>query len=431
MAPIIETKYGKIEGRETESSFAFLGVPYAKPPVGKLRFHAPQPPEPWEGVYQADHFGNRSMQRDNHAGDFYGKEFFSDPAFIPPMSEDCLYLNIWAPKDVGKAPVAIWYHGGGFEGGHGSEPEFDGVAFAKRGVILVTVNYRLGFLGYFCHPELRDENGHSGNYGFLDQIAALDWVRENIAVFGGDPDCVTIFGQSAGGMAVRDLVCSSMVKGKISRAIIQSCNGYKGVLRVDFTMEQMEKISERFLKRKKLTVDDIKAMSAEDLVKLQSAYNAYAAFKTRAGLSLTPVVDGWALPVIPDQAAEKGETARINYMTGSTKNDMTVSRAGVKDPRKSKIQKSLMRWSGMHTKQGLNSYSYHFARELPGDKAGAFHSSELWYVFGTLSRCWRPMTEHDYALSEKMTDAWVGFIKTGDPGWEPCSGENGFYFEFE
>lgn len=431
MASIIETRYGRIEGRETENCFAFLGVPYAKPPVGDLRFHAPQTLEPWEGVIQAEHFGNRSMQRDNHDGDFYGREFFSDPAFIPPVSEDCLYLNIWAPKDAENCPVAVWYHGGGFQNGHGSEPEFDGEAFAKRGVILVTVNYRLGFLGYFCHPALRDKNGHSGNYGLLDQIAALDWVRENISAFGGDPDCITIFGQSAGGMAVRDLVCSPMVKGNVKRAILQSCNGYKGPLKVDFTMEQMELISERFLQRKKLTVNELKSLPADTVLKLQQEYNRYAAFRTRTGISLTPVIDGWALPVNPDRAAEQGETARIQYLTGSTKQDLTVSRAGVKDPGKSKLQKSLMRWSGMHTKQGLTSYSYHFGRELPGDRAGAFHSSELWYVFGTLSRCWRPMTEHDYALSTRMTDAWAAFIKTGDPGWEPCGGENGFYFEFK
>ena len=431
MTPIIQTKKGRIEGVKTESGFVFKGVPYAKAPLGELRFSPPQEADPWEGVRACKAFAPMSIQQREAPGSFYGKEFFSYPAFDLPMSEDCLYLNIWTPKDAHNCPVAIWYHGGGFQNGHGAEIEFDGEAFAKRGVILVTVNYRLGFLGYFCHPALRDKNGHSGNYGLLDQIAALDWVRENISAFGGDPDCITIFGQSAGGMAVRDLVCSSMVKGKIKRAILQSCNGCKGTLRVDFTMEQMEKISERFLQRKKLTVSELKSLPADAVLKLQQEYNRYAAFRTRAGISLTPVIDGWALPVNPDRAAEQGETARIQYLTGSTKHDLTVGRSGVKNPRKSKLQKSLMRWSGMHTKQGLTSYSYHFARELPGDRAGAFHSSELWYVFGTLSRCWRPMTEHDYALSVRMTDAWAAFIKTGDPGWEPCDGENGFYFEFE
>lgn len=430
MTPIVETKKGRIEGVKTESGYVFKGMPYAKAPIGELRFRPPRETDPWEGVKTCNAFAPMSIQQREAPGTFYGKEFYSNPVFDAKMSEDCLYLNVWTPFEAKNCPVAIWYHGGGFQNGHGAEMEFDGEAFNRLGVILVTVNYRLGLLGFFAHKELR-QNGVSGNWGFLDQIAALDWVRENIAAFGGDPDGITIFGQSAGGLAVRDLVCSPMVKGKVKRAILQSCNGYCGTLRVDFTMEQMEKISERFLQRKKLTVSELKSLPADAVLKLQQEYNRYAAFRTRAGISLTPVIDGWALPVNPDRAAEQGETARIQYLTGSTKHDLTVSRAGVKDPGKSKLQKSLMRWSGMHTKQGLISYSYHFARELPGDRAGAFHSSELWYVFGTLSRCWRPMTEHDYTLSTRMTDAWAAFIKTGNPGWEPCIDENGFYYEFE
>ena len=430
MTPVIETVKGKLQGLETEAGFVYKGVPYAAAPVGELRFCPPQPAEEWEGVKRCDRFPPMAMQKREEPNSFYGKEFFSYPAFDLPMSEDCLYLNVWTPKDAKNCPVAIWYHGGGFQNGNGAEPEFDGEALNRRGVILVTVNYRLGILGYLCHPDLR-VNGVSGNWGFLDQIAALDWVRENIAAFGGDPENITIFGQSAGGMAVRDLVCSPYVKGKIKQAIIQSCNGYKGLLKIDFSMEKMERISVRFLRRKKLTLDALRWMPAEELVKLQWDYNFFAGIWTRAGLSLTPVIDGKYLPMSPDKAVETGETARISYMTGSTKNDMTVSKAGTVDAHKSKIQMSLMRWSGLHTAQGLPSWSYRFERQLPGDKAGAFHSSELWYVFGTLGRSWRPMEAHDFELSEQMTDAWAAFMKTGNPGWEPCSGENGFYFEFE
>lgn len=430
MTAQIQTKYGTVRGVETEIGTVFRGVPYAQPPIGDLRFRPPQPVEPWEGVRDCESFPPMSVQKREEPGSFYGKEFFSYPEFDLPMSEDCLYLNVWTPKDAENCPVAIWYHGGGFQNGNGAEPEFDGVALNRRGMILVTVNYRLGLLGYFCHRELR-EDGVSGNWGFRDQIAALDWVRENIEAFGGDAENITIFGQSAGGMAVRELVCSPLVKGKISRAIIQSCNGHKGLLKIDFSMEKMERISERFLKRKKLTLEKLRALPAEEMVKLQWDYNFFAGFWTRAGLSLTPVIDGKVIPMSPDEACERGETARINYMTGSTRNDMTVSKAGVADGRKSKLHLSLLRWAGYHTAQGLKSYSYRFEHPLPGDDAGAFHSSELWYVFGTLGRSWRPMTQADCDLSERMTDAWAAFMKTGDPGWQPCTGEDGFYYIFK
>lgn len=430
MLPVIETNAGAVQGKETEKAYVFKAVPYAMPPVGDFRFKPPQPTEHWEGVRVCDHFPPMAVQRREEPDSFYGKEFFSYPEFDVGMSEDCLYLNLWTPKNAENCPVAIWYHGGGFQNGNGAEPEFDGEAFSRRGVIFVTVNYRLGFLGWFCHPELRFD-GVSGNWGLRDQIAALDWVRENIASFGGNPENITIFGQSAGGMAVRDLVCSPYVKGKISHAIIQSCNGHKGALKVDFTMEKMERISEKFLKRRRMTVADLEKMPAEAFPKLQWDYNLFAGFRTRTGLSLTPVIDGRYIPMSPDKAVEIGETARISYMTGSTRNDMAVSKSGAANVRRSKLQMSLMRWSGYHTRQGLPSYSYRFERQLPGDNAGAFHSSELWYVFGSLGRSWRPMGREDYALSEQMTDAWADFMKTGSPGWEPCDGEAGYYKIFD
>lgn len=432
MEPIIKTEKGRIRGIETANAYVFRGVPYAKPPLGSLRFHAPEPPDAWEGVFEAKSLPPMSMQKREKDGSFYHREFFNYPDWPLEMSEDCLYLNIWTPKDcTAPCPVAIWYHGGGFVNGSASEIEFDGEGYARRGVILVTVGYRLGMLGYFCHPAFADKEGLSGNYGLLDQIAAIDWVRENIAAFGGDPDCITIFGQSAGGMAVRDLVCSPRVKGKIHRAIIQSCNGYHGPIKPDFPMKKMQKISERFLKRKKLTPEALMTLSEQEIVDLTFAYNLFAGFWTREGLSLTPVIDGSILPESPDLMIEKGQTARIPYMTGSTKNDMGTGKAGVGNPKKSKIHQSLLRWSAIHTQQGIPSYSYYFMRDLPGDRSGAFHSSELWYTFGTLGRSWRPMEAHDYELSERMMDIWTRFIKTGDPGWEPCSGETGYFQELK
>ena len=208
----ITTRYGSIEGLERKGYALFLGVPYAKPPVGALRWHRPLPPEPWEGVREAKAFPNRSMQ-EIHEDPFYDKEFYDEAAYQTPVSEDSLYLNIWTPaKSAGeKLPVAFWIHGGAFMGGFGHEKEFDGAAYCRRGVILVTVNYRLGSWGFLAHPllsaEAAAEGGPavSGNYGILDQIAALRWVRENIGAFGGDPENITVFGQSAGGMSVQTL----------------------------------------------------------------------------------------------------------------------------------------------------------------------------------------------------------------------------------
>lgn len=431
METVIQTKYGKIRGTETENALVFKGVPYAKPPVGNLRFHAPQPPEVWEGIRSADRFPPMAMQKREKDGSFYHKEFFNYPQWPLEMSEDCLYLNIWIPKERAElCPVAIWYHGGGFANGSASEIEFDGEGYAKRGVILVTVGYRLGMLGYFCHPAFEDENGHAGNYGLLDQIAAVDWVKDNIESFGGNPECITIFGQSAGGMSVRDLACSPLVKGKIHRAIIQSCNGYKGPVRSENTAERMKKISRLFLKIKRISPEKLMTMSAQEVVDLTYSYNMFAGFWTRDGISLTPVIDGYVLTQLPERLIEKGETARIPYLCGSVKNDMGTGKKGIGNPRLSKIHISLMKWAGMHTQQGIDSYAYYFSRDLPGDASGAFHSSELWYTFGTLGRSWRPMEEHDFDLSEQMMDTWAAFMKTGNPGWQPCRDEKGYYYEF-
>lgn len=422
-----ETRYGKVQGTETAAGYVYKGIPYAQPPVGADRFRPPQPPQPWDGVRVCDRFAPMAVQKEEKPDSFYGKEFFCDPGFKVESSEDCLYLNVWTPKDAHQLPVAVWYHGGGFQNGNGGEMEFDGEAFNRRGVILVTVNYRLGLLGYFCHEKLRDADGVSGNWGLRDQIAALDWVRENIGQFGGDPGCITIFGQSAGGMAVRDLVCCPAVKGKIARAILQSCNGCKGPLRADFGMNKMEKISARFLKRKRLSIEDLQTMDVDAILKLQWEYNFFAGLWTRSGISLTPVIDGKTIPANPELVCARGETARVPYLVGSLKNDMGVSKAGAADLSKSRMQMSLMRWAGCHTAQGVPGYAYHFQHELPGnDGAGAFHSAELWYIFGTLGRSWRPMGQADHALSGRMTDIWARFMKTGDPGWIPCTGETGY-----
>ena len=203
---MISTKYGLLEGVPGEGCTVYKGIPYARAPIGERRWRKPQPPEAWEGVFHADHYGCKSIQFGNPRDTFYKKEFYSNPAFDVPVSEDCLYLNIWVPEEArGKLPVAVYVHGGAFLGGAGSNLPFACDKLAQKGVIVVTLNYRLGALGFLCHPLLaaEGENTAGGNLGLWDQLAAITWVKENIAAFGGDADNISVFGQSAGAMSLQ------------------------------------------------------------------------------------------------------------------------------------------------------------------------------------------------------------------------------------
>ena len=222
---------GSIKGvpSQAEGVAVFKGIPYAAPPVGELRWKKPQPVVAWKGVRDCSEFGNISIQLGHDEGSFYWKEFYY--MGFPTQSEDCLYLNIYAPAlsvndRSAKLPVAMWVHGGAFHNGYSNEITMDGDAWAERGVILVTINYRLGLMGFLNHPELTQEGGGtSGGYGMYDQIAALQWVYDNITRFGGDPENITVFGQSAGAMSVKNLVTSPLSKNMIAKAIIQSGGG--------------------------------------------------------------------------------------------------------------------------------------------------------------------------------------------------------------
>ena len=221
MKRTVSTKYGRLEGVRSgiQKITVFRGIPYAKAPVGALRWHAPVEPEKWDGIKDCSRFAPAAIQTEHPKGSFYEVEFYQGGVDI---SEDCLYLNIWADLEKTAQPVMVWFHGGAYMHGFGHEMEFDGDAIAKRGAILVTVNYRVGVLGYMAHPALTARDGHSGNYGLMDQIFALKWVQENIAAFGGDPENVTIFGQSAGGGSVQSIMTSPLARGLFRRSIIQS-----------------------------------------------------------------------------------------------------------------------------------------------------------------------------------------------------------------
>lgn len=425
-SPVVTVTGGKVEGVPSDSAgvMVFKGIPYAAPPVGDLRWKKPQPVQPWEGVLKADHFGKIAMQDPLDPSSFYVKEFYQDG--LPAMGEDCLYLNVWAPaKTVGNAdaklPVAMWIHGGAFDHGWGNEITMDGDAWASRGVIMVTINYRVGIFGFFSHPELSaDEGGVSGNYGIYDQIAALKWIRDNISQFGGDPENITILGQSAGGMSVRTLAASPASKDLIAHAIVQSGGGVSegGIFP---PQEHYDSIGVRFSEYANChSIKELRAIPADSLLRLGDI------FRNEAKVRYSPHSAG---DIDTDFAsAVKNKTvADIPYMIGSTADDMPGLRGRAIDDfcalRDSLSDKPV--------------YCYSFQRDLPGEDdpsndPGCFHSAELWYMFGTLKNAWRPFTQGDYDLSAKMLDCWTNFAKTGNPGesWQAWTKANPFKMTF-
>ena len=420
MDTTVVTKQGAVAGvlSQDGQTVIFRGVPYAQPPVGELRFCRPQAHAPWEGVLDCKEFGPRCPQADLTAMDFYSKEFYDE--MVPPESEDCLYLNIWTPASAAPGdhlPVLFWIHGGAFMHGCGTEKEFDGEGFAKKGVILVFINYRVNVFGFFAHPELEKENpeGVSGNYGILDQAFALNWVRENIAAFGGDGTKITLAGQSAGCMSVQDLISSPLTKGMVQGAILQSGGGLRA-LHATPSKEQLWEISQKLMEH--LGVSTLEELRQVPALKLRDA--AYAV--SGPGLGWTPHQDGWLLPASVDELAESGAIHDIAFMIGSTGNDIGGETL---------LQESGARFCQNQLDLGRKpAYFYFFNRKLPGDDAGAFHSCELWYEFETLGRCWRPWEDCDRELARVMSGYWANFAKAGDPNgeglphWEPYRQEN-------
>ena len=377
----------------------YKGIPYAAPPVGDLRWKAPQPVTPWKGELKADAFSPIAPQGKSVVDSFYGKEFFQSPE---RMSEDCLCLNIWTPAKTPdeKLPVLLWVHGGGFVAGFGHEPEFDGESFCREGVLLVTFNYRLSILSFYTHPELTAESdyGASGNYGHLDQVAALKWVRKNIASFGGDPDKITIFGQSAGAMSVQAICNSPLTKGDIKGAIIMS-GAFINMFKDEDpargrSLAEAEEIGKGYMEAAGCkSISELRKLSFEELMNVPGVWDKFM---------LRTIIDGYFLKQKIIDGFFGGTHHDIAYMFGNTSDEggpvgnRILSEVQLKHKRKP-------------------AYLYSFNRKLPGDDHGAFHSSELWYVFGTLGRCWRPMTGIDYDISLAMTKYWANFAKNQNP----------------
>lgn len=446
MSTRVITKKGILEGVDMGSYIVFKGVPYAKPPVRELRWKEPQEMESWKGVLKADKFGNITIQdlpdpKHPVIGRF-AKEFYSNADFIPDMSEDCLYLNIWTPKDAEgkKLPVAFWIHGGGFGGGYSSELEFDGEAYCNKDVILVSVEYRCNVFGFLAHPWLDAENekGVSGNYGILDQIAALKWIYENIEAFGGDSENITVFGQSAGSMSTQVLISSELTHGMIAKAIMQS--GLACAVGIDRgpTLEEAEEIGKQYVEMTGAkSIEELRNMSSEELRNTYRLFNAKM-FQSGQGLVLVPNADGYVLKDTVKNLWKEGKIRNIPYMAGVVIDDLGARPEEVKEKHTGLLMEECKRWSIKSNEVNQNpAYLYFFAHELPGDDLGAFHSSELWYTFGTLGRCWRPMTDADYKISEEMVTYWTNFMRKGKPadtgteGWRAYTEEERFIKVFK
>jgi para-nitrobenzyl esterase len=447
------TKPVKIAGGQVQgvpgkdaSITAFKGIPFAAPPVGDLRWRAPKPVVPWQGIRKTGQFGNSCMQNIVDEKKPWTYEFMTHT----DVSEDCLFLNVWTgAKAAGeKRPVYIYIHGGGNTEGSGAVPSYDGEGLAKKGVVVVTVNYRLGILGFFTHPELTAESGvhASGNYALLDLIAALHWVHDNIAAFGGNPGRVTIGGQSAGASDVHSMVTSPLAKGLFHGAIAESGSSVSGLgLMNSATLANQEKAGERFAEAKGAhSLADLRKLSWKDLTApMQGA--------PRFGI----VVDGYVLPMSAGEAFAQGKQNDVSTITGCNREDIGGSnmqpttveqfqrqaqRYGdlaaqflklypAADDGQAKISSNESAWDSERANQYFwavaraktaktNAYLYFWEHVLPGpdaDKYGAFHTSEVPYVMNTLYTSDRPFTDEDRKIAGTMSSYWVNFIRTGDP----------------
>ncbi len=472
----VKTQYGILEGFEEDGVKKFLGVPFAQAPVGELRWKAPQPLQPWEGVREAKAFGADPMQLD----------IFGDMAFRGAgRSEDCLYLNIWttAATTADSLPVLIYFNGGGLMAGSGSEPRYDGSAMAKQGVIGVTANYREGVFGYFAHPELTAASDYkgSGNYGFLDQVAAIKWVKENIAAFGGDPNRITIVGESAGSFSVSLLMCSPLSKGLIAGAMLSS--GAEVMPNKPATLAEAEAAGIDALKGAGIaSLADAMALSADSLQKVLPP----------RGMSRV-VIDGYFMKESADNVFEKNEQAQVPLLAGwnsleghpaqalqgqaptlaNFKNamkaqfgDMTdeiFTAYGITTDEDVLSQQGLDLASDLfvgfptwkvcdyHAKSGLPVYRYHYMHPRPqvsakmGDKTGALaggvrekteeekkaaatqpaiapgavHSADIEYAMGTLdTNEYYDWQQEDYDISKLFLTYYANFCKTGNPNGE-------------
>ncbi len=445
----VEVTGGTIEGIEQDGIHSYKGIPFAEPPVGDLRWKAPVPVKPWTGVKKVDAFGPACMQAARAMGN------------TAPVSEDCLYLNVWTPaKKTGeKLPVVFWIYGGGFSGGSTSTPMYDGTGFANKGVVLVSGAYRVGPFGFLAHPELSSESGKgSGTYGLADMIAGLEWVQENIDRFGGDPSNVTIFGHSAGGMAVNMLAASPVAKGLFHRAICMSGGSFAPLQTSNQAvtglgipaLEVAESNGEQFLE--KLGVADIKAARALGAEEIQ---NNLGGGMGGGGFRFRPAADGYIVPTDLFSMYQEGRFNDTPILVGNTSDELgsfrgrgNITAAQFEEQIKSqygpradvilgayphstdfeaaKSMKELSRdstfawstwtWARLQSEKGKGkAFEYYYDYHAP-NADGAGHGSDVPYAFQTLGGGPQggPKPE-DLKLSDMISSYWVNFAKSGDP----------------
>lgn len=441
----VKVQSGVISGKasDDQSVKIFMGVPFAAPPIGELRWKAPQPVVPWEGVRACVTPPASAMQAPPKPYMCWSKEFMAPES---PLSEDCLYLNVWTTAKTvqDKLPVMVWIHGGAFTGGSGTVPLYNGEAMSRKGVVFVTINYRLGIFGFLAHPELSAESDlkTSGNYGILDQIAALKWVKESISAFGGDPNNVTIAGQSAGSFSVNMLVVSPMAKGLFHKAIAQSGGMFGKELMLGQTLEAAEDVGKKLTEKMKVaSIADLRAIPADSLLKIPGrfglvvdhvvippVYETFAAGKQND----VSLITGWNSDDgvsfgPPAKAAQFQENAKKQY--GEKAESFLKLFPAKTDEEAGKSQKlgtqlffgwNNYAWARLQSTKGTGkAYLYYFKRVPPGEpNYGAFHSAEFGYALHTLKFWDRPFTDVDFKLEEAMSSYWVNFAKTGDPNGE-------------
>jgi para-nitrobenzyl esterase len=443
---VVKVETGRVKGAMNNGIVAFKGIPFGKPPIGTLRWKAPQPPPHWKGVREAMEFGPRCMQ-----GNIYDDMVFRDKG----PAEDCLYLNVWTPASSAKArlPVMVWIYGGGFAAGAASEPRQDGENLAKKGVVVVSLNYRLNVFGFFTHAELAEESDHhsSGNYGLLDQMAALAWVHKNITSFGGDPANVTIFGESAGSFSVSALMASPLTHGLFQRAIGESGAFFGGVLSLK-PLSQSEEADAKF-------AESLGAHSLAELRAKPAAELLAAAVKLDA-IRFAPNIDGYFLPRSVREIFASGQQSHVPLLAGwnrdegsyhdifqkeeptaanfvayahrhfgdkagrslelyPAENDDQAKRSAQDLAGDQFIAYSTWKWLEMQGATGNSAlYRYEFDDAPPAAanaEATAYHSAEIEFVFGALASKNLPWRPEDKALSDLMSSYWANFARTGDP----------------
>lgn len=434
LSNIVDVEGGQIEGYIQDSLKIFKGIPFAAPPVGDLRWKAPQPVQPWQGVKKTTEFAKGPIQGGNPEN----------------FSEDCLYLNVWTPAKTAqdKLPVMVWIYGGGFSFGSTADPSHDGELLSRNGVVLVSITYRVGNLGFLCHPELTAENPNhvSGNYGILDQIAGLQWVKKNIDKFGGDPNNVTIFGESAGGISVSMLCASPLAKGLFQRAISQSGGSFGPSRATTYPGENMKTLAMAEQDGAQIA----EKLGAKSLADLRALPAEKYAGGDMSGFGTWPVVDGYVIKDDQYVMYQNGDFNDVDILVGYNSDEgasfsfadtyethpkFVADRYGrfadtllkayplTDEGKLNKTARDLMRdaafgwqtwaWASLQSQKGKSKVYLYYFDQHPADSEGSHHGMDVNYVFQHVTQ-----GESDIALSKAMGLYWTNFAKTGNPDGE-------------